>query len=147
VVPSDPLNSLEKSSDPEKEVFHQVFHTMINYSMFAPEKRTELTNKITGLKTENEELGQLVASEEKRKEKLIADLEQLKQDYEKDKRRTQIISDSHLIDERKAITPEEIIIILSQGEKKKTKSETGENESKLASYLNIYKVNSLEATN
>jgi len=92
-------------------------------------------------------LGQLVASEEKRKEKLITDLEQLKQDYEKDKRRTQIISDSHLIDERKAIVPEEIIIILSQGEKKKTKSEIGEKESKLASYLNIYKVNSLDATN
>src|SRR5205814_7288462 len=37
--------------------------------------------------------------------------------------------------------------ILSQGEKKKTKSEIGEKESKLASYLNIYKVNSLDATN
>jgi DNA gyrase/topoisomerase IV subunit A len=90
----------------------------------------------------------LVISEEKRKEKLIADLEQLKKDYEKDTRRTKIISDSHLIDERKAIAPEEIIIILSKGEKrKKTKAETEEKEGKMASYLNIYKVGSLDATN
>ena len=32
-----------------------------------------------------------------------------------------------------------------KGEKKKAKSETGEKENKLASYLNIYKVNSLDA--
>jgi DNA gyrase subunit A len=117
----------------------------ISFRQFTPEKQADLTKDIADLKTENEKLGQLITSEEKRKDKLIADLEQLKKDYEKDIRRTQIISDSHLIDERKAIAPEEIIIILSQGEKKKTKSETG--ESKLASYLNIYKVNSLDATN
>ncbi|CAG8731531.1 11156_t:CDS:2, partial [Ambispora leptoticha] len=119
----------------------------ISFRQFTPEKQADLAKEITNLETENEELGQLIASEEKRKEKLIADLEQLKKDYEKDARRTQIISDSHLIDERKAITPEEIIIILSQGEKKKSKSETGEKESKLASYLNIYKIDSLDATN
>ncbi|CAG8550559.1 21189_t:CDS:2 [Racocetra persica] len=118
----------------------------ISFRQFTPEKQADLTQGITDLKIENEKLAQLVASEEKRKEKLIADLEQLKKDYEKDHRRTQIISDSHLIDERKAIAPEEIIIILSRGEKKKTKSETGEKE-KLPSYLNIYKINSLEATN
>src|SRR6185369_2272996 len=115
----------------------------ISFRQFTPEKQADLTKNIADLKIENEKLGQLIASEEKRKEKLIADLEQLKKDYEKDHRRTQIISDSHLIDERKAVKPEEIIIILSQGEKKKAKSETGEKENKLASYLNIYKVNSL----
>jgi DNA gyrase subunit A len=119
----------------------------ISFRQFTPEKQTSLANEITNLKTENESLGQLIASEEKRKEKLIADLEQLKQDYEKDSRRTQIIADSHLIDERKAVTPEEIIIILSQGEKKKNKSEVGKKEGKSASYLNIYKVNALDATN
>ncbi|CFW93437.1 DNA gyrase (subunit B) [endosymbiont DhMRE of Dentiscutata heterogama] len=118
----------------------------ISFRQFTPEKQADLTQGIADLKIENEKLAQLVASEEKRKEKLIADLEQLKKDYEKDHRRTQIISDSHLIDERKAIAPEEIIIILSRGEKKKAKSETGEKE-KLPSYLNIYKINSLEATN
>ncbi|MCE8162915.1 MAG: hypothetical protein I3273_00860 [Candidatus Moeniiplasma glomeromycotorum] len=121
----------------------------ISFRQFTPEKQTDLAQGITNLKAENEKLAQLVASEENRKEKLIADLEQLKQVYEKqkDERRTQIISDSHLIDERKAIVPEEIIVILSQGEKKKTKAELEEKESKLASYLNIYKTNSLEATN
>ncbi|CAG8471185.1 14270_t:CDS:10, partial [Cetraspora pellucida] len=118
----------------------------ISFRQFTPEKQADLAQGITDLKTENEKLAQLVASEEKRKEKLIADLEQLKKDYEKDHRRTQIISDSHLIDERKAIAPEEIIIILSRGEKKKTKSET-EAKEKLPSYLNIYKINSLDSTN
>ncbi|CAG8840568.1 18680_t:CDS:1, partial [Racocetra persica] len=118
----------------------------ISFRQFTPEKQADLAQGITDLKTENEKLAQLVASEEKRKEKLIVDLEQLKKDYEKDHRRTQIISDSHLIDERKAIAPEEIIIILSRGEKKKTKSET-EVKEKLPSYLNIYKINSLDSTN
>jgi DNA gyrase subunit B len=147
VVSSDPLDSSEKPSDPEQEVFKKIFHTMTNYDMMTPEKQDELANKIADLKTENEKLGQLIASEEERKEKLIAELEQLKKDYEKDNRRTQIISDSHIIDERKAITPEEIIIILSQDEKKKAKSEAGEKEGKLVSYLNICKVNVLDATN
>ncbi|KLL02076.1 MAG: DNA gyrase subunit B [Mycoplasmataceae bacterium RC_NB112A] len=121
----------------------------ISFSQFTPEKQVELSNDINKLKVENEELSQLVTSEEKRKEKLIADLEQLKQVYEKQKdfRRTLIIPDSHLIDERKAIAPEGIIIILSQGEKKKSKTEAEEKESKSASYLNVYKINSLEATN
>ncbi|CAG8453716.1 10961_t:CDS:2 [Ambispora leptoticha] len=118
----------------------------ISFRQFTPEKQVDLVQGIIKLKGENEELGQLITSEEKRKEKLIADLEQLKKDYEKDERRTQIISDSHLIDERKAITPEEIIVILSQGEKN-SKSETSAKEVKLASYLNIYKINTLDATN
>lgn len=119
----------------------------VSFRQFTPEKQTNLTQEIVDLKTENEKLGQLITSGEKRKEKLIFELEQLKKDYEKDSRRTQIISDSHIIDERKAVIPEEIIIILSQGEKKKTNSEVGEKEDKLASYLNIYKVNALDATN
>jgi len=123
-----------------------ILSTSISFRQFTPEKQTDLTHKIADLKVENEKLGQLIDSKEKRKEKLISDLEQLKKDYEKDSRRTKIISDSHLIDERKAITPEEIIIILSQGEKKKTKTDLGEKDGKLASYLNIYKTNSLDAT-
>jgi DNA gyrase/topoisomerase IV subunit A len=122
-----------------------ILNMPISFRQFTSEKQTSLINEITDLKTENEELGQLIASEEKRKEKLIVDLEKIKQDYAKDYRRTQIISDSHLIDERKAVVPEEIIIILSRGEEKKAKSET--EGSKPTSYLNIYKINSLDATN
>ncbi|WNE40972.1 MAG: DNA gyrase subunit B [Mycoplasmataceae bacterium] len=118
----------------------------VSFRQFTPEKQTDLAEEIVNLKTENKTLGQLIIDEEKRKEKLIADLEQLKKDYEKDNRRTQIISDSHLIDERKAITPEDLIIILSQGERKKGKSDD-EEKSNLPSYLNIYRANSLDATN
>nr|CAG8443501.1 13422_t:CDS:2 [Entrophospora candida] len=139
VVSSDSLDSSEKVSDPEQEVFNRIFRTMTSYDMFTPEKQAELVSKINDLKVENEELGQLAASEEKRKEKLIADLEQLKKDYEKDNRRTQIITDSHLIDERKAVTPEEIIVILSQGEKKKTKSK-GEEEERKIYIIPVYKL-------
>jgi DNA gyrase/topoisomerase IV subunit A len=136
----------KESSDLEQKVVDRILDTRrASFRQLRPGKQTDLANEIEELKAKNEELIQLVTSKEKRKKKLITDLEQLKKDYEKDYRRTQIISDSHLIDERKAITPEEIVIILSQGEKKKTKSETG--ESQLASYLNIYKINSLEATN
>jgi DNA gyrase/topoisomerase IV subunit A len=118
----------------------------VSFRQFTPEKQTDLTEEIADLKKENEVLSHLVIDEEKRKEKLIIDLEQLKKDYEKDVRRTRIISDSHLIDERKSVTPEEIIVILSQGEKK-NKAGGEEKENKAASYLNIYKTNSLDATN
>jgi len=132
----------------EQKVVDRILDTRrASFRQLRPGKQADLTNEIEELKTKNEELTRLVISEEKRREKLITDLEQLKKDYEKDVRRTQIISDSHLIDERKAIAPEEIIIILSQSERKKTKSEAGEKESKLASYLNVYKINSLDATN
>ena len=139
----------KEPSDLEQKVIDRILDTRrTSFRQLRPGKQTDLANEIEELKTKNEELIRLVISEEKRKEKLIADLEQLKKDYEKDTRRTKIISDFHLIDERKAITPEEIIIILSRGEKKKTKSEIGEKESgKVASYLNIYKVDSLDATN
>ena len=135
-------------SDLEQKVVDRILDTRrASFRQLRPGKQTDLTNEIEELKTKNEELIQLMISEEKRKEKLITDLEKIKQDYAKDYRRTQIISDSHLIDERKAITPEEIIIILSQSERKKTKSEVGEKEIKIASYLNVYKINSLDATN
>ncbi|CAI2163604.1 2070_t:CDS:2 [Funneliformis geosporum] len=140
------LDSSKEPSDLEQKVVDRILDTRrASFRQLRPGKQANLANEIGEIKTENEGLMQLVISKEKRKEKLIADLEQLKKDYEKDTRRTQIISDSHLIDERKAIAPEEIIIILSQGEKKKTKTETG--ESKPASYLNIYKANALDATN
>ncbi|WNE40287.1 MAG: DNA gyrase subunit B [Mycoplasmataceae bacterium] len=117
----------------------------ISFRQFTPEKQADLTQGIIDLKIENETLGELVANEAKRKEKLIADLEQLIKDYEKDVPRTKIISDSHIIDERKAVAPEDLIVILSHGEKKKTKTE--EKDDKKPSYLNIYKNNSLDATN
>jgi DNA gyrase/topoisomerase IV subunit A len=117
----------------------------VSFRQFTPERQVVLTQEIVNLKTENETLGELVASEEKQKEKLVADLEQLKKDYGKDIRRTEIISDSHIIDERKAVAPEDLIVILSQGEKKKSKTE--EKDDKKPSYLNIYKTNSLDATN
>jgi DNA gyrase/topoisomerase IV subunit A len=141
--------SPKEPSDLEQKVVDRILDTRrASFRQLRPGKQTDLGNEIEELKTKNEELIRLVISEEKRKEKLIADLEQLKKDYEKDTRRTKIISDSHLIDERKAIAPEEIIIILSKGEKrKKTKAETEEKEGKMASYLNIYKVGSLDATN
>jgi DNA gyrase/topoisomerase IV subunit A len=124
-----------------------VLSMSISFRQFTPEKQKDLIQEMDNLKSENEILEQLISSKEKRKEKLIIDLEKLKKDYEKDVRRTQIIYDSHLIDERKSITPEEIIIILSQGEKKAAKLEGGEEKDKLPSYLNIYKISSLDATN
>jgi len=138
----------KEPSDLEQKVIDRILDTRrTSFRQLRPGKQADLANEIEELKTKNEELIRLVISEEKRKEKLIADLEQLKKDYDKDTRRTKIISDSYLIDERKAIAPEEIIVILSQGEKKKTKPEAEEKKSKLASYLNVYRVNSLDATN
>lgn len=119
----------------------------VSFRQFTQDQQTKLEGKITDVKKDNEELRLLIASEDKQKAKLIAELEQLKQDYSKDVRRTKLISDSHIIDERKSIAPEEIIVILSQGEKKITSVDTGEKQTKLDSYLNIHKLSSLEATN
>jgi len=130
-----------------EERIARILDTPISFRQFTPEQQNKLEGKINEIKEENIKLGLLVASEEQRKEKLITELEQLKQNYSRDQRRTKIIADSHIIDERKAMAREDLVIILSKGEKKKTKTESGENESKIDSYLNVHKVNSLEATN
>jgi len=126
---------------------NSILDMQISFRQFTPERQTKLEGKITDVKEENNGLRLLISSEDKQKVKLIAELEQLKQNYVHSVRRTQLIHDSHIIDERKSIAPEEIITILSQGERKRTNVSEGEREIKIDSYLNIHKLLSLEATN
>jgi DNA gyrase subunit A len=126
---------------------NNILDMQISFRQFTPERQTKLEGKITDVKEENNELRLLISGEDKQKVKLIAELEQLKHTYAHDIRRTQLINDSHIIDERKSIAPEEIITILSQGERKRPNVNEGEREIKINSYLNIHKLLSLEATN
>ncbi|CAG8630785.1 684_t:CDS:2, partial [Ambispora gerdemannii] len=123
----------------DQEGIDRILDTPANFRQFSPERREKLENDITNLQQKNQELQELITSEEKKKQRLIAELQELQKTYQSDYRRTEFSEELHLIDERKLTPHEERLVILSQAENKK--------EDTVNTYLNVHEIASLEATN
>jgi len=123
----------------EQEAINRILDTPASFRQFTPERRDKLQKEIDNLKENNSQQQLLIDQQEQRKEKLIQELETLKNDYAHDRRRTAITSISHSIEERQLIPHEDRIILLSRSEEKK--------EGKTNNYLKVHQVEDLESTN
>jgi len=126
---------------------NSVLDMPINFRQFTPEQQKKLEFKINDIKEENKKLELIIENKDEREKILISELENLKNVYKNDKRRSEIIDDSHIIDERKSIISEKILVILSHDKKENNFLEKNKKEIKIENFLNVYKSNSIEATN
>jgi len=133
------VDSSEKSSNLEQEAINRILDTPASFRQFTPERREKLQNDINKLQQDNAEQQSIINQQEKRKEKLIQELQELKNSYPQDKRKTTVTSTQHSIEERQLIPHEERVILLSRSENKK--------ENKVNNYLTVYNTNVVEPTN
>jgi DNA gyrase/topoisomerase IV subunit A len=129
----------ENFPNPEQQVINRILDTPASFRQFTPERREKLQKEITDLQQENIELQLLITDEEKKKQKLIQELQELQKAYAHDQRRTKFSDEVHTIEERELIPYEERIVVLSQTESRKDKS--------VNSYLNVHELEAVEATN
>ncbi|CAG8542045.1 372_t:CDS:2 [Racocetra persica] len=135
VTPAEP----EIFPNPEQEVIDRILDTPASFRQFTLERREKLQKEIADRHQEIAELQSLITDQESRKQKLIAELQELQKVYAHDLRRTQFSDEKHIIEERELIPHEERVAILSQNENKKDKS--------INIYLNVYDLEAIEATN
>ncbi|CAG8453177.1 3887_t:CDS:2 [Ambispora gerdemannii] len=133
------IDSSEKPSDLEQEAINRILDTPASFRQFTPERREKLQNDINKLQQDNTEQQLVITNLEKRKERLIQELQELKNNYPQDKRRTTITSLQHSIEERQLIPHEERVALLSRFENKK--------ESKINNYLTVHSLAAVEPTN
>lgn len=129
----------EKPGNLEQEAINRILDTPASFRQFTPERREKLQNDINRLRQDNAEQQSIINQQDKRKEKLIQELQELKNNYPQDKRRTTITSIQHSIEERQLIPHEERIILLSRSENKK--------ENKFNNYLTVHSLAAMEPTN
>jgi len=132
-------DSSEKSSNLEQEAINRILDTPASFRQFTPERREKLQNDINKLQQDNAEQQSVINQQEKRKEKLIQELQELKNSYPQDKRKTTVTSTQHSIEERQLIPHEERIVLLSRLESKK--------ENKVNNYLTVHSLAAVEPTN
>lgn len=132
-------DSPEKSSNLEQEAINRILDTPASFRQFTPERREKLQNDIAKLQQDNADQQLVITDQKKRKERLIQELQKLKNDYPQDKRRTTITSAQHSIEERQLIPHEERIVLLSRSENKK--------ENKVNNYLTVHHLSAVEPTN
>ncbi|CAG8456610.1 1449_t:CDS:2 [Paraglomus occultum] len=132
-------DSSEKPSNLEQEAINRILDTPASFRQFTPERREKLQNDINKLQQDNAEQQSIINQQEKRKEKLIQELQELKSSYPHDKRKTTVTSIQHSIEERQLIPHEERIILLSRSENKK--------ENKINNYLTVHSLAAVEPTN
>ena len=132
-------DSSEKPSNLEQEAINRILDTPASFRQFTPERREKLQNDINKLQQDNAEQQAVINQQEKRKEKLIQELQELKNSYPHDKRKTIVTSIQHSIEERQLIPHEERIILLSRSENKK--------ENKINNYLTVHSLAAVEPTN
>jgi len=130
---------LKDRFDLEQEAVERILDTSSSFRQFTPEKREKLQNDINNLHQDSTEQQLVIGQQDKRKEKLIQELEELKANYIHDKRKTILTDHLHSIEERQLIPHEERIILLSRSENKK--------EDKINSYLTVHSISALEPTN
>ncbi|CAH1755994.1 14070_t:CDS:2 [Entrophospora sp. SA101] len=123
-------DSPEKTSNLEQEAINRILDTPASFRQFTPERREKLQNDIDKLQQDNNEQQLVITDQAKRKEKLIQELQALKNDYPQDKRKTTVTSTQHSIEERQLIPHEERIVLLSRSENKK--------ENKVNNYLTAH---------
>ena len=138
-IQSQVLDSPEKTSDLEQETINRILDTPASFRQFTPERREKLQKDIDKLQRDNEEQQSTINQLEKRKEMLIQELQELKNNYSHDKRRTTVTSYLHSIEERSLIPHEERIVLLSRFENKK--------ENKVNNYLTVHHLSAVESTN
>ena len=129
----------EKSINFEQEAINRILDTPASFRQFTPEKREKLQNEINALQENNVQQQLLIVQQEARKARLIQELEELRNNYPQDKRRTTVTSQLHSIEERRLIPHEKRIILLSRTESKK--------ENKVNNYLTVHSLTTLEPTN
>ena len=117
---------------------NRILDTPASFRQFTPERREKLQNEINILQENNVQQQLLIVQQEIRKERLIQELEELKNNYSQDKRKTIVTSTLHSIEERQLIPHEERIILLSRSENKK--------ENKVNNYLTVHNLTALEPT-
>src|SRR6185437_10478949 len=123
-------DSSEKLGNLEQEAINRILDTPASFRQFTPERREKLQNDINKLQQDNSEQQSVINQQERRKEKLIQELQELKKSYPHDKRKTTVTSIQHSIEERQLIPHEERIILLSCSENKK--------ENKINNYLTVH---------
>jgi len=132
-------DSSEKSSNLEQEAINRILDTPASFRQFTPERREKLQNDINKLQQDNAEQQSIINQQDKRKEKLIQELQELKSSYPQDKRKTIVTSTQHSIEERQLIHHEERIVLMSRSENKK--------ENKINNYLTVHPLSVVEPTN
>ncbi|CAG8648397.1 4784_t:CDS:2, partial [Paraglomus occultum] len=83
------LGSPEKTINSEKDAINRILDTPASFRQFTPERREKLQNDVEKLQKDNEEQQLVINQLEKRKEILIQELQELKNNYSHDKRRTE----------------------------------------------------------
>src|SRR5439155_19884416 len=71
-------DSSEKSSNLEQEAINRILDTPASFRQFTPERREKLQNDINKLRQDNSEQQSIIDQQDKRKEKLIQELQELK---------------------------------------------------------------------
>jgi DNA gyrase subunit A len=131
--------SLKARFSLENEMMDRILDTPSNFRQFTKERQDKLGRDIETLELDNSKQELLINSKDNRREKLVEELEKLREEYKDNVRRTVVTSIKNSILEKQLIPHENRLVILSKLVNKK--------ENKVNNFLTNYQLDALESTN
>lgn len=131
----------------DQEKINHILDTPSSFRQFSVDRIKRLEEKISNLNNEQINLSELIEKDDARRNYLINDLENLRDKYINDQRRTEIIYSSRFVTEKQLVAKKDRLIVLNISEERKLDISTGKEDKKLHSYINVCDPFKLSGTN